>query len=75
MLIATHPLIGHDLPYRPMHGDWHGLVNMAGKTTFAQAAMQGHWALPLSLVQNIKIYFINDTHYFRMRFYINIKLC
>jgi hypothetical protein len=28
-----------------------------------------------SLVQNIKIYFINNTHYFRTRFYINIKLC
>ncbi len=43
--------------------------------TFARAAMQGRWAPPLSLVQNIKKYFINNTHYFRMRFYINIKLC
>ncbi len=29
MPIATHPPIGHDLPYRPMHGNWHGLVKMA----------------------------------------------
>ncbi len=43
--------------------------------TFTWAAMQGHWAPPLSLVQNIKIYFINNTLYFRTRFYINIKLC
>jgi hypothetical protein len=43
--------------------------------TFAGAAMRGRWAPPLSLVQNIKIYFINNTHYFRMRFYININLC
>jgi hypothetical protein len=43
--------------------------------TFARAAMQGCWVPPLSLVQNIKIYFINNTHYFRMRFYIIIKLC
>jgi hypothetical protein len=31
MPIATHPPIGHDLPYRPMHGNWHGLVEMAAK--------------------------------------------
>ncbi len=31
MPIATHPQIGHDLPYWPMHGDWHGLVKMAIK--------------------------------------------
>ncbi len=43
--------------------------------TFARAAMPGRWAPPLSLIQNIKIYFINNTHYFRTRFYINIKLC
>ncbi len=43
--------------------------------TFARAAMQGRWAPPLSLVQNKKIHFINNTHYFRTRFYINIKLC
>ncbi len=43
--------------------------------TFARAAMQGRWVPPLSLIQNIKIYFINNTHYFRMRFYIIIKLC
>jgi hypothetical protein len=36
--------------------------------TFARAAMRGRWAPPLSLVQNIKIYFINNTHYFRTRF-------
>jgi hypothetical protein len=43
--------------------------------TFARAAMRGHWAPPLSLVHIIKSYFIKNTHYFRMRFYINIKLC
>jgi hypothetical protein len=31
MLIATHPLIGQDLPYRPMHGNWHRLTKMAAK--------------------------------------------
>jgi hypothetical protein len=43
--------------------------------TFARTPMRGRWAPPLSLVQNIKIYFINNTHCFRTRFYINIKLC
>jgi hypothetical protein len=33
--------------------------------TFARAAMQGH-----SLVDNIKIYFISNTHYFNTQFYI-----
>ncbi len=42
--------------------------------TFTQAAMQGCWAPPLSLVQNIKKYYINDICYFRMRFYIIIKI-
>ncbi len=42
--------------------------------TFAQAAMQGCWAPSLSLVDNIKNYFINKTHYFNTWFYINIKL-
>jgi hypothetical protein len=45
------------------------------RKTFARAAMRGRWAPPLSLVQNIKIYFINNTHYFITRFYININLC
>jgi hypothetical protein len=45
---------GHNLLYWLMHGDWHGLVKMASKKTFARAAMQGRWAPPLSLVQNIK---------------------
>jgi hypothetical protein len=42
--------------------------------TFAQAAMQGCWVLPLSLVDNIKIYFMNNNHYFNTRFYIIIEL-
>jgi hypothetical protein len=42
--------------------------------TFARAAMWGCLAPPLSLVDNIKIYFINNTHYFNMRFYNIIKL-
>ena len=29
--IATHPLIGHNLPYQPMHGNWHRLAKMATK--------------------------------------------
>jgi hypothetical protein len=41
--------------------------------TLTQAAMQGCWAPPLSLVDNIKIYFINNTHYFNTWFYIIIK--
>jgi hypothetical protein len=36
--------------------------------------MQGCWAPSLSLVDNIKIYFINNTHYYNMRFYIIIEL-
>jgi hypothetical protein len=42
--------------------------------TFARAAMQGYWAPPLSLIDNIKIYFINNIHYFNTRSYIIIKL-
>ena len=42
--------------------------------TFARAVMQGCWAPPLSIVDNIKINFINNTHYFKMRFYMIIKL-
>jgi hypothetical protein len=42
--------------------------------TFAQAAMQGRWAPPLSLVQNITNYCINNIRYFRRRFYIIIKI-
>ncbi len=42
--------------------------------TFARAAMQGCWAPPLSLADNIKFYFINITHYFNTRFYHIIQL-
>ncbi len=42
--------------------------------TFAQAAMQGRWAPPLSLVKKIKNYFIINICYFRTRFYIIIKI-
>ncbi len=52
-----------------------GVGQNGRQKTFAQAAMQGRWVLHLSLVQNIKICFINNTHYFRTHFYINIKLC
>jgi hypothetical protein len=41
---------------------------------FARAAIQGCWALPLSLVDNINNYFINNSHYFYTQFYIIIKL-
>ncbi len=55
---------------------WLAWVGQNGRQkTFTRAAMQGRWAPPLSLVQNIKIHFINNTQYFRTRFYINIKLC
>jgi hypothetical protein len=42
--------------------------------TFAQAGMRGCWVPPLSLLDNINIYFINKTHYFNTQFYIIIKL-
>jgi hypothetical protein len=42
--------------------------------TFTQAAMPGCWAPPFSLVDNIKIYFINNTHYFNTWFYIIIRI-
>jgi hypothetical protein len=31
MDLAVKLLIEHDLPYQPMDGDWHGLVEMAAK--------------------------------------------
>ncbi len=52
-----------------------GVGQNGRQKTFTRAAMQGRWAPPLSLVQNMKIYFINNTHYFRTRFYITIKIC
>jgi hypothetical protein len=54
MPIATHLLIGHNLPYQSMHGNWHRLAKMATKRNSQQAAMQVAWYHPLSLVDNIK---------------------
>ena len=62
MPIATHWLKGHDLPYRWMHGDWHGLAKMAAGRH------------PLSLVDNVKIYFDDNTRYFNPCFYYVIEI-
>jgi hypothetical protein len=43
--------------------------------TFTQAAMQGRLMPPLSLVQKITKYLINNICYFRTCFYIIIKIC
>jgi hypothetical protein len=52
-----------------------GQVGQNGcQKTFTGAAVQGCWVPPLSLVDTIKIYCINNTHYFNARFYDNIKL-
>ena len=57
MPIATHSMIEHNLPYQPMRVDWHELAEMAAKRHRheQQCKARRH---PLSLVDNIKIYFI-----------------
>jgi len=85
MPIATHPPIGHDLPYRGMRGNWHGLAEMAAKRHCHEQQCEATRRHPLSLVDNIKIYFlslvdnikiyfINNTRYFnaRLNYFINL---
>jgi hypothetical protein len=74
MPFALHPLIEHDLPYQPMHGNRHGLAKKRLPEAMAQAVMQGCWVPSLSHVDNIKTYFINNTCYLNMRFYNISKL-
>ena len=74
MPIAMHPLIGHDLPYWGMCGNWHGLTKMAAKRHCHEQQCKAARRHPLSLVDNIKIYFINNTRYFnaRLNYIINL---
>ncbi len=72
MPIATHPPIGHNLPYQLMHVDWHGLAKMAAERHHHEQQCEAARRHPLSLVDKIKIYFINNTHYFNVRHnYVN----
>jgi len=74
MPIATHPPIGHYLPYRGMRGNWHGLAKMAAKRHRHEQQCEAARRYPLSLVDYIKIYFINNTRYFiaRLDYIINL---
>ena len=72
MPIVTHTLIGHDLPYRPMRGDWHRLAKMAAKRHSPCAGMQTARHHPLSLVNNVNNYVITYTLYINARLnYVN----
>ena len=64
MPIAMHPLIGHDLPYRPMCGNWHELAEIAAERHCHEQRCEATGATP-SLLQLIKNSFINNTHYQR----------
>jgi len=33
--IATHQSVKHNLPHRPMRGDWHVLANLAAKNNLS----------------------------------------
>jgi len=74
MPIATHPPIGHDLPYRGMRGNWHGLAKMATKRHRHEQQCEAARCHPLSLVDNIKTYFINNTRYFNAQLNYTINL-
>jgi hypothetical protein len=74
MPIAMHPSIGHDLPYQPMHGDWHWLAKMAAERHRQEQQCEAAGRHPLSLVDNIKNYFIKNTHYFNVRLNYVINL-
>ncbi len=58
MTIAMHSSIGHDLPYWPICGDWHGLVEMATKRHRHKQQCKAAERHPISLVDIIKIYSI-----------------
>jgi len=74
MPIATHLLIGHDLPYWGMRGNWHGLAEMAAKRHHHEQQCKAARCHPLSLVDYTKIYFINNNRYFnaRLNYFINL---
>ena len=74
MPIAVHSLIGHDLPYRPMCVDWHGLAKMAAKRHRHEQQRKAARHHPLSLADNNKIYFINNTCYFNAGVNYDIKI-
>jgi hypothetical protein len=74
MPIATHLLIGHELPYRLMHGNWHRLAEMATKRHRHEQQCKATRRHPLSLADNIKIYFINNTCHFNVRLNYIINL-
>ncbi len=73
MPIAMHLLIGHDLPYWPMRGNWHGLVKIAAKRHHHEQQCEAAGATP-SLLQIIKNNFINNTHFLNAQFNIIIKI-
>jgi hypothetical protein len=62
-----HPPIGHDLPYRLMNVDWHRLAEMVAIRHCHKQQCEAARRHPLSLVDSIKIYFINNTCYFNAR--------
>ena len=74
MPIATHLPIGHKLPYRLMCGNWHRLAKMAGKRPHHEQQCKAARRHPPSLVDNIKIYFINNTRHVNTRFNYIINL-
>ena len=67
MPIATHSPIGHELPYWPMRSDRHGLAGMALKRHRHEQQCKAARRHPLSPVDNIKNYFINNTRHFNVQ--------
>ena len=60
--------------HQPMCGDWHGLAKMAAKRHTHEQRDARLLDAPLSLVDNINTSFINNTRYFKTRFYNVIKI-
>jgi hypothetical protein len=60
MPIAMHLPVGQNLAYQLMCGGWHGLVKMAIKRHHHEQQCKATRRHPLSLVENVKIYFINN---------------
>jgi hypothetical protein len=56
MTIAAHLLIGHDLPYWPIHGNWHVLVEMAAKDIHMSSNAKPLGAASLSCTKYKKIF-------------------
>ncbi len=74
MLIATHPLIGHNLPYWPMHGNWHGWSKWPPKDICTSSKSRPLGTASLSCTKYKKLLHFNNICYFRTRFYIIIKI-